>query len=149
MRRRPSSRLLVLDPANELLLFRFIHKSGPLAGQDFWATPGGGLESGESFTAAAIRELRKETGIVIAQIGKPIARREFTMTLPGGEQVIADEQFFTVRADGRDISRDGLTALEIEVMADHRWWSEPDLAATLDTVWPGDLPQMLRSAGYW
>ena len=41
MRTRPSSRLLVLDPQNRLLLFKFEHRKGPLAGQSFWATPGG------------------------------------------------------------------------------------------------------------
>ena len=45
---RPSSRLLILDRHNRLLLFKFAHRSGPLAGQTFWATPGGGLDPGES-----------------------------------------------------------------------------------------------------
>jgi 8-oxo-dGTP pyrophosphatase MutT (NUDIX family) len=48
MRRRLSARLLILNDAGRLLLFRFVHKTGPLAGQDFWATPGGGVEDGET-----------------------------------------------------------------------------------------------------
>jgi len=55
MRKRPSSRLLVVDPAGRVLLFRFVHMSGPLAGQDFWATPGGALEANESFEVARPR----------------------------------------------------------------------------------------------
>jgi NUDIX domain len=57
MRHRPSARLLILDGAGKILLFRFVHKKGALAGQDYWATPGGGVEEGETFEQAAIREL--------------------------------------------------------------------------------------------
>lgn len=49
MRKRPSARLLVLDPEHRVLLFRFVFEEGSLAGQDFWATPGGALEPGEDF----------------------------------------------------------------------------------------------------
>ncbi len=78
---RPSSRLLVLDPQGRLLLFRFVHRSGALAGQDYWATPGGGLEANETFETAAILELKEETGIVIDDPGAQVARRECVLQL--------------------------------------------------------------------
>ena len=71
-----------------MLLFRFVHKTGPMAGQDFWATPGGGVEDDESFAEAAIRELREETGIVVREIGAAIASRDFELLLPDGERVV-------------------------------------------------------------
>ena len=149
MRRRPSSRLLVLDPTGCLLLFRFVHKHGALAGHAFWATPGGGLEPGETFAEAAIRELKEETGIAANSIGDSVARREFVMTMPDGEQVVADEQFFVVSVEEQRVLRDQWTALEVEVMADYRWWTAAALKATQETVWPKDLPQILASAGQW
>jgi hypothetical protein len=36
MRRRPSAGLLVIDQNNRALLFRFVFKRGPLAGQNYW-----------------------------------------------------------------------------------------------------------------
>jgi hypothetical protein len=43
MRRRRSARLLIIEPAGRVLLFRFLFEKGALAGQDYWATPGGGV----------------------------------------------------------------------------------------------------------
>jgi 8-oxo-dGTP diphosphatase len=146
MRRRPSARLLILDGARKILLFRFVHKKGALAGQDYWATPGGGVEEGETFEQAAIRELEEETGLRAENVGPEVAHREFALQLPDGEHVIADERFFLIEAKAPSLSRDGWTAEEAEVMADHKWWSQDELAQTSATVWPQDLLVMLRFA---
>src|SRR5690348_14398410 len=84
MRRRPSSRLLVLDRNNLVLLFRFVHKSGPLSGRIYWATPGGALETWEIFSDAARRELFEETGIQMDGVGPEVAKREFVLQLNDG-----------------------------------------------------------------
>nr|WP_213226371.1 NUDIX domain-containing protein [Caballeronia sp. NK8] len=52
---RRAARLLITTPDRRVLLFRFVHRSGALAGQTFWATPGGGLERGATFPDAAIQ----------------------------------------------------------------------------------------------
>ena len=146
MRRRPSARLLLLDADRRLLLFRFVLKA---QGQDFWATPGGALETGETFEQAARRELEEETGIAVDAIGEPVARREFTMRMPDGEEVLADERLFLVRAPAGTLSRAGWTPLEREVMIEHRWWTADELRSTRETVWPDDLPRLLAEAGAW
>ncbi|MCB8823439.1 NUDIX hydrolase [Microvirga rosea] len=143
MRRRPSARLLVLNTAGRVLLFHFSHQRGPLAGQAYWATPGGGLEEGETFQQAAIRELREETGLHIETIGPEVATREFVLQLSDGEHVMAEERFFVVRAQHTDLSREGWTHEEREVMAAHRWWSMAELAQTSETVWPDNLLEIL------
>jgi 8-oxo-dGTP diphosphatase len=145
MRRRPSSRLLVIDRSNRVLLFRFLYKSGPLAGQNYWTTPGGALETGESFEDAARRELFEETGILVDAVGRQVAEQEFVLQLPDGEHVIAEERFFPVRVADQTLSRDHWTPLEIEVMVDHRWWSVEELILTSDVVFPETLIALLAS----
>jgi 8-oxo-dGTP pyrophosphatase MutT (NUDIX family) len=146
MRQRDSARLLVINPSKQVLLFHFQHKNDALAGQSHWATPGGGLEQGESFEAAAVRELFEETGLRVANVGASISERRFAMMLPSGETVLSIERYFVVHTDNERVSREGWTAHEVRVMADHKWWSVAELRATSETVWPERLIEMLESA---
>jgi 8-oxo-dGTP pyrophosphatase MutT (NUDIX family) len=117
-----------------------------LDGRDYWATPGGGLEEGETFEAAAIRELHEETGLHIDAVGTSVAERSFPMMLPSGETVLSVERYFFVRADGERLTRDGWTADEARVMTEHKWWSVAELQETAETVWPENLIQMMEQA---
>ena len=56
---RPAARILLLTQSSVLLF----HAQEPATGRRFWATPGGGLHVGETFEAAAHRELLEETGL--------------------------------------------------------------------------------------
>ena len=147
MRQRPSSRLLVINSDHRVLLFRFNHKIGPWAGRTFWATPGGGLDPGESYEEAARRELLEETGLRRDDIGPQVAQRMAQFQTPEGELITADERFFLVRVEGLDVSDAHWTALEREVMAEHRWWSLSELRDTTEQVWPEDLAGLLTTMG--
>lgn len=149
MRERPSSRLLLLDALDRLLLFKFVHLAGALQGEMFWATPGGGLDPGESYEAAACREMFEETGIRIADPGRQIARRSVTFTMVDGEQVCSDERYFLIRIGSAEISSTHWTALERTAIAAQRWWRPAELAATTDQVYPEDIVAMLHKAGAW
>jgi 8-oxo-dGTP diphosphatase len=149
MRERPSSRLLILDPEVRVLLFQFVHREGPLSGQVFWATPGGGLDTGESYEVAACREMLEETGLRIDHPGPQVARRITKFQLPSGEQVSSDERYFVIRVEASQISDERWTDLEREVIARHRWWSPADLRRTGDQVWPENLAQILIDCGAW
>jgi 8-oxo-dGTP pyrophosphatase MutT (NUDIX family) len=146
MRMRSSARLLIVNDEGRLLLFRFVHRTGALAGQDFWATPGGGVEDGETMEQAAVRELAEETGLQRTNVGPEVARREVAFQLPGGEHVVSDERYFVVRVTDDTLSRANWTAFEREVMVDHRWWSRDELLRTEATVWPENLSEMLDVA---
>jgi 8-oxo-dGTP pyrophosphatase MutT (NUDIX family) len=146
MRQRNAARLLVINPARQVLLFNFQHKGDALDGRDYWATPGGGLDPGETFEAAAVRELFEETGLCVAEVGVCVAERDFRMMLPSGETVLSVERYFVVHSNGEELSRAGWTADEARVMADHKWWSVDELRETGETVWPERLIEMLEGA---
>jgi 8-oxo-dGTP diphosphatase len=128
-----------------VLLFRFVFKRGPLAGQDYWATPGGALEAGESFADAARRELFDETGILRDAMGQEVVKREFVLQLHDGEYVMAEERFFLVCVADQSLSRDHWTPIEIEVTTYHRWWSVDELTSTREAVFPETLVTILAS----
>ena len=68
------------------------------------------------------------------------------LQLPDGEHVMAQERFFLIAVDNDSLSRDGWTAQEVEIMADHKWWTRDELAHTEATVWPRDLLEMTAAA---
>jgi 8-oxo-dGTP pyrophosphatase MutT (NUDIX family) len=63
---RLSGRLLVLDPAERLLLVRSRDPAYPELGE-WWEVPGGGVDPGETTVDAALREVTEETGIRVAR----------------------------------------------------------------------------------
>ncbi len=146
MRQRRSARIILLDPQDRILLFRFRYATGALEGVDYWSLPGGGLEAGESFEEAGIRELREETGFVVTALPAPIATREFPLRLVTGETVAAHERFFVLRTVETVISRDLWTPDEQRFMVADRWWSVDEIETTEDTVYPPDLAAIIRQA---
>ncbi len=148
---RASARLVILDPADRVLLFQV---EGPI-GRDparpdrrlFWMTPGGGVEPGEDFQATAARELVEETGIS-APIGPLLAerRREVVLGRAGGlVPGMVHEQYFLVRAPVAAIDCSGWLDYEREDIRDHRWWTLAELGATPELVVPKGLHGLLAA----
>lgn len=142
---RPTSRWLILDGQGRVLLFHFVFAEGPIAGTAFWATPGGGCEAGETFEDAARRELFEETGLVVEDPGPQVAQVRVSFRLPDGRMADVDQRFFLLRTDDFVLSPKGWTDEEQRVLTEHRWWGLDDIRDSKETIWPGELAEILTS----
>ena len=139
--RRPTARVLLLDPQDRILLMKGrLPGAGPGAG--VWFTPGGGVEPGESLHAAAAREVLEETGFAEVVFGEVVWRREGVLALAAGPRLM-DEHYILARGPAAEPSRHGWRADEQALIEDIRWWSVDELAATRDPVAPPDLARLL------
>lgn len=138
---RPAARILLLDGAGRVLLFRFDPDDRP----PFWCTPGGALDPGEDYAGAARRELIEETGID-ADPGPEIARRVVEFVTIEGVPVWADERYFLVRTRADSIDTARHTELERRVMRSWRWFTPAEIAAHHEPVFPEDLSALLALA---
>ncbi|WP_211258943.1 NUDIX hydrolase [Spirillospora albida] len=142
--RRRTARVLLVDGAGGILLFRLPRVHGKPEQGHCWITPGGGVDEGESLAEAAARELREETGLTVdpAAIGAPVAVTSGYADLGWTRGVFRDD-FFLHRTTVRDIDTTGFTAAERRLIAGHRWWTPDELRAAPEPVYPLRLADLL------
>ncbi|MDR1710749.1 MAG: NUDIX domain-containing protein [Propionibacteriaceae bacterium] len=133
---RKAVRVIVTDGERVLLL----RDSDPGTGDQWWFTPGGGIDPGESQLAAVVRELREETGLEITEsqaIG-PVATRR---VIHGFSDVILDqeESFYRVRTPMFELDTAGHTPDEQVTLLGHRWIRVDELGSLAKEVWPANL----------
>ncbi|HEY3722554.1 MAG TPA: NUDIX domain-containing protein [Acidimicrobiia bacterium] len=143
IQRRAARVLLVADRA--VLLIHGRDPARPEAGT-WWLTPGGGIDDGESLEAAAVREVREETGLCLdpAAMGPVVATRRAEFTFDGKDFRQA-EWFFAVRVDRFAPGADGWDAIEQRALLAHRWWTVEDLERTDEVVYPVELPALVNA----
>jgi 8-oxo-dGTP pyrophosphatase MutT (NUDIX family) len=138
---RRAARVILLDPDERVLLMRY--DDGPPNGRH-WSTPGGGLDAGEDYRAAALRELEEETGWSDVPLLGEVLRRSFEM-MYGGRTVRQVERQYLARTDQACRAIRGVEAMHAaDGIAAWRWWTLAELEATDEEIWPADLLNIIR-----
>lgn len=140
---RTAARVLLLDPAGRVLLVKGGDPARPEAGT-WWITPGGGLEPGEDARTAAMREAFEETGHRIAGLDGPVARRSSVFPFDG-RLIEQREQYFVAHVPAFKPTTGGWTELERRALTELRWWTVEELRATVETVYPESLADLVAA----
>jgi ADP-ribose pyrophosphatase YjhB (NUDIX family) len=140
---RQAGRVIVLDPEDRVLLFRY---DDPPPNGRHWGTPGGGLDDGESYAAAAGRELTEETGWTDVALGTKVY--EWTRTMGGCQGLFRQhEQFFLARVRAARRPLGEVAAMHAsDGIAAWRWWELTELDATAESIVPPGLAVLIRGA---
>jgi 8-oxo-dGTP pyrophosphatase MutT (NUDIX family) len=133
---RPAVRALVLDAAERVLLVKFVD----VAGQVWWATPGGGADAAESAEQTLRRELREELGLVELELGPELWRREHTFAWEG-RILRVRERVFLVHVDAHEPAPE--VDLAGEGVHEVRWWALAELESADETLVPARLPELV------
>jgi G:T/U-mismatch repair DNA glycosylase len=134
---RLAARALVLDDEGRTLLVQFRDDTG----QVWWATPGGGIDEGEDVESALRRELGEELGLDDFKLGPEIWTREHTFGWRG-TILRQRERIWLVEVPRHE--PEPRVDLAAELVADVRWWTPAELAATNEQLVPQRLPELIR-----
>lgn len=140
--RRRVSRVVLLDPADRILLLNGFDPADPAKGS--WFTPGGGVEEGESLEETALREAAEETGITDVRLGPVLWERTSSFSFDG-RRWEQDEWYYLGRTATVGFDTSGQTDLERRSVTSLRWWTCGELLRTRETVYPIRLAELLRT----
>ena len=137
--RRRAVRALVVDADDRVLLVRFVN---PATGLAWWATPGGGIEDGETHEHALRRELVEEIGLEEFELG-PLAF-EIERTFPWDRRLIRQHNsIYLVRVHAHeprptvDLSQEGVSGF--------RWWTLAEMERTNERLTPAGIVDEVRT----
>lgn len=139
---RRSARVLLINAADRLLLLRSALVPGQPEQGYGWFTPGGGVEPGEDIAAAAVRELREETGLQADPADLiPVAYTCGQADLGWVRGLLRDD-FFLHRVAAHQVADTGLTEFERSHYTGYRWWTDAELRGTTEIIYPDGLAEL-------
>lgn len=138
---RFGARVLLLDGDGRMLLVRGHDPHQPE--RSFWFTPGGGLEEGETYREAAVRELAEETGYVLSveELVGPVWRRTAVFDFASRPYTQHEEIFVGLLADAERRAREeaSFTEDEDEALDEFAWMTQAQVAGERREVFPDAL----------
>jgi 8-oxo-dGTP pyrophosphatase MutT (NUDIX family) len=139
---RLAGRVIAVDPDQRVLLFWY---DDPPPKGKHWSTPGGGVEAGEDFYAAARRELLEETGWADVPVSpEEVLVTEFVQYHFHG-LVRQYDHYFVGRVAQPERALGDVAAMHLsDGIVSSRWWTLPELDATDDAVYPVGLANLVR-----
>jgi 8-oxo-dGTP pyrophosphatase MutT (NUDIX family) len=140
--RRTAARVLLLDQEHRVLLFLGSDPADRAAG-NWWITPGGGVEPGETLMQAARREVQEETGLLLpADLGSVVLEQTSRFSFDGVLYEQTDH-FFVATVENTRIDYSGWSDTERRAVQRHRWWTADELHRTDESFHPSDLLDVL------
>jgi ADP-ribose pyrophosphatase YjhB (NUDIX family) len=136
--------VIAIDPAGRALLF--FYDDPPPKGRH-WATPGGGVEEGESFYDAAARELAEETGWadVPVEPGQVHAENQVQFSVYRQGLMRQYDHYFVAHVPDEERPLGDVAAMHThDGIVGHRWWSLAELDATMESIYPAGLAGLVR-----
>ncbi|AKJ12556.1 DNA mismatch repair protein MutT [Streptomyces incarnatus] len=141
--RRWTSRVLLVDGDDRLLLLCGRDPRRP--GARWWFTVGGGVEDGENYPQAAVREVWEETALSLP-VGRlsPVVWTRQAIFSVDGHVIDQYEEYRLARVTADEVR--GMNVRTREASYGHRWWSAAELATTAETVRPKGMASLLPDA---
>jgi 8-oxo-dGTP pyrophosphatase MutT (NUDIX family) len=137
---------LLVNDENQVFLIK-THFDPELGLEPRWLTPGGGIDDGETVLEAAVRELREETGLELAQddLGDVFVELSGRWDWSDGVhyQTYTDT-IFLVHTNDFELDNSGWTEDEHRDVLEWRWWSVSELVDTGESIGPHGLTDHLQ-----